>query len=246
MTAHYELLGGSLKLEAAETGYRGGIDPILLASLAKGQGKIMDLGCGIGTAGLAVATRCPEIELSLLDISSRNIDFTKRNAEKNNISCTFYTETVKNKTALPANHFDEVIVNPPYFESGAYYEDEKSRKSLSNHEGESQTTLNEWLDCANYLLHAKGILTLIHRCERLDDIIAHLKAIKFGAITLIPLWPRKETPAKLILIQAQKGSKKSLCLHSGLILHEEGKQYTQETQDILYKGHALHSILTLN
>ena len=78
MTAHYELLGGSLKLEAAETGYRGGIDPILLASLAKGQGKIMDLGCGIGTAGLAVATRCPEIELSLLDISSRNIDFTKR------------------------------------------------------------------------------------------------------------------------------------------------------------------------
>lgn len=245
MDVSYELLGGRLKLRAPSSGYRGGIDPILLASFAKGQGNVIDLGCGIGTAGLAVATRYPDIELSMLDIAQSNLEYARSNADLNKISCHLLHHDIKDKTALPANHFDEVIVNPPYFESGTYYEDSTTRKALSNHEGESQTSLTQWLDCANYLLHAKGHLTLIHRAERLDDILAHLAHIKFGDIALVPLWPRENINAKLILLQAQKGSKKGLTLHAGLTLHEDGKTYTKTTQDILYDAKDLRTVLKI-
>ncbi len=241
---NYTLLGEKITITAPSVGYRGGIDPILLSSLAKGEGKVMDLGCGIGTAGLALAARKPEIELTMLDISAKNIALAKHNADQNHISCSFLEHDIKNKTDLIANHFDEVIINPPYFENGHYYEDKKTRKSLSNHEGEGKTILKDWLNCANYILHAKGTLSLIHRAERLDDILSHLKQIKMGAITITPLWPRTNEKAKLVLIQAQKGSKKPLTLNHGLTLHEDGKHYTSATQKILYHGYSLSQAIT--
>ena len=242
----YTSLGDRLTLNAPKTGYRGGIDPYLLAAFANGNGKVLDMGCGIGTIILALATRLrlenrlEQADLYGLDISQSNIDLAKQNAETNDINITLFQHDIKDYKALSQNDYDEILMNPPYFEDGHYFEDNKTNKQLSNHEGESGARLNDWIICANYLLKAKGVLNIIHRTERLDDILHLLKEKKFGAIEVFPIWPRQNTPSKLIIIRAHKGRKTDLIMHSGLILHKnEEKAYTKSAADILYNCSAL-------
>lgn len=247
----FESLGGRLKLTAPASGYRGGIDPYLLAAFASGNGQILELGCGIGTATLALASRQKntgnDVVYEGFDISDNNIDLATQNATQNQLDCRFFQHDIKDKKSLKRDRYDEVIMNPPYFEAQTYYQDEKTKKQLSNQESAGGTTLKDWIDTANFTLHAKGIITMIHRAERMDEILSYLKDKKFGHALILPLWPRAGVEAKLCLIKARKGSAKKLTLLPGLIMHEDGaKRYTPDLQKILYEGQSIKELGKFN
>tara|TARA_Y100001934_G_scaffold271788_1_gene358852 strand:+ start:1046 stop:1801 length:756 start_codon:yes stop_codon:yes gene_type:complete len=238
----FETLGGHLNISAPAKGYRGGIDPYLLAACADGAGKILDMGTGMGTVILALATRLrKEGELEScqfegLDICPINVKIASDNAKQNELDINFFQANILGYRELEQNQYDEILINPPYFEDGHYYEDDETRKQLSNHEGQSGALLKDWIIAANYLLKAKGALTMIHRTDRLDDILSFLKEKKFGAIELFPIWPRQNEASKLILLKARKNRNTGLKLHQGLILHQDhgAKEYTDEAKEILY------------
>ena len=81
----------------------------------------------------------------------------------------------------------------------------------------------------------KGVVTLIHRADRLDDIIRGLGG-KFGGITVCPLWPRAGVPAKRLIIRARKGLATPFTLTAGLVLHADSGDYTAEAGAVLRGG----------
>lgn len=233
------IFGDKVQIEQPEKGYRAGIDPLFLASLGENKGSCLDLGCGVGTVLLALKHRCPaitgtgiEIQVPLATLAASNI---KKNGFEGDLS--ILNNDFKNlKSTIQPTSFDQVFINPPYFEEGAYFKDENTKKAIANHEGETGYGFMDWLLFANYALKPKGYLYIIHRTERLDDLLHDLKKKSFGGINLYPLWPRNHTPSKLVLIRAQKGSKSNLTLHAGMILHDDAGNYTPSAHAILMNG----------
>jgi tRNA1(Val) A37 N6-methylase TrmN6 len=127
-------------------------------------------------------------------------------------------------------------MNPPFQEVGA--------GSPSPHQGrvaahqESVLGLRDWIKFATTMARPGGCITMIHRADRLDDVIAALKG-RAGGCELFPLWPGSGKPAKRIIIRAYKGNDGPLILLPGLELHEPGAKYTQAAEQILRHAGAL-------
>jgi tRNA1(Val) A37 N6-methylase TrmN6 len=146
--------------------------------------------------------------------------------------------------ALPAPlrqiGFDHVIANPPYFDRAASHASADARREAALGE---DTPLADWLDTAARRLAPQGWLTLIHRAERLADVLAGLGPL--GSIAVQPLVPRAGKPARLVLVRARKGGRAPLVLHDGLVMHagprhlRDGEDYTPALCAVLREAAAL-------
>lgn len=232
------IFGEKIRIEQPENGYRAGIDPLFLASLGENKGHCLDLGCGVGTVLLALKHRCPDITGIGIEIQPHLAALATRNIAENGFKdLSILNDNFKNlKNMVEATSFDQVFMNPPYFEEGTYFKDQTTQKAIANHEGETGYVFMDWLNFANYALKPKGLLYIIHRSERLDDLLHDLKKKSFGDINLYPLWPRNKSPSKLVLIRAQKGSRAPVTLNGGMILHDESGNYTPQAHAILMHG----------
>lgn len=88
------------------------------------------------------------------------------------------------------------------------------------------------------MLRPKGTLVVVHRADRLDELLAALRG-KVGEVILFPLWPKAGRPAKRILVRARKSVQSPLTLHPGLILHQEDGAYTPDADSVLRLGAAI-------
>lgn len=228
-------LDGRLRILQPRTGYRAATDPVLLAAAvpAKAGESVLDLGCGVGTASYCLAARV-EVELTGLEIQADYAALAERNSGRNGIAMTVIRgDVARPPPALRQVSFDHVISNPPYHEPGA----------LPSPDGGRDTAHREalpvaiWLATALARLRPRGWLTLIHRTERLDEILAALDGA--GDIAIKPLVARTGRDAKRVLIRARKGARAPLRLCSPLVLHagaahtSDGDDFTPETSAIL-------------
>ena len=85
------------------------------------------------------------------------------------------------------------------------------------------------------MLTPGGCLTVIHRSDRLGDVLAAL-AGRLGETILFPLWPLAGRPAKRVLVQARSGSRGPLRLAPGLVLHEACGRYSASADRVLRSG----------
>ncbi|MDV7144592.1 methyltransferase domain-containing protein [Tropicimonas sp. TH_r6] len=236
-------LGGTLELWQPVDGYRAGIDPVLLAAAcpAKPGQTVLELGCGIGTAALCLAARVPDLSLVGIERQPEIAALARRNVE----DCGAPMEIVEGDlqhlpAALRQRSFDHVIANPPYFlRSESHASSHPSREAAMGEE----TPLHVWLEVAGKRLVPKGWLTMIHRAERLADLLAGLDG--FGSVQILPLQPRTDRDASLVLLRARKGGRAALRLHAPLLLHRgrmhefDGDDYTETVSSVLRRGAAL-------
>ncbi len=122
-------LGGRLRIEQPRRGYRAGVDPVLLAAAvpARAGERVLDLGCGVGAAGLCLGARVSGVGLTGIEVQPFYADLARRNAARNGIAMDVLQGDLTNPPAsLRAVSFDHVITNPPYYrrENGPKAEDE--------------------------------------------------------------------------------------------------------------------------
>src|SRR5690606_21706678 len=117
---------------------------------------------------------------------------------------------------LRARSFDHFLLNPPFHAAGTVTSagDAGRRTALA----EGAAGLGVWLDAALRRARAGGTVTVIHRAERLDDILAAL-AGRAGDIRILPLQGRSGRPAGRVIVQARKGRRSPLQLLPALVLH---------------------------
>lgn len=230
------VLNKRLSLYQPEAGFRSSIDAVLLAAACRAQSgeTLLDLGCGVGTAGLCVLARVAAVKLTGIDIQEDHTQLAKKNAAENSFGCVNFLKADVREFILRESSknilFDHIICNPPYNDEKAYLPSPSQAKSLAM--GHVENSLQDWIDCANRNLKSGGSFTIIHKADQIDKIIYAMES-RFGALEIIPFWPRAGEPAKRVILRALKDRKTPAKLHAGLVLHLENGAYTPQAEEIL-------------
>lgn len=226
-------LDGRVRVTQPDDGFRAGIDAVLLAAaLNPRPGEtLIELGCGAGTASLCAAIRSKDATFHGFDSDPEMAAFAQANAAANDLSdrVTFAIGTVGNGD-IPGP-VDQVFFNPPFFDDPAALRPPKAGKMRAYLTGDA--TLADWVGEARRLLKPKGSATVIHRADRLGDLLSLLNA-GWGDIAIKPVHPRADAPAKRVVVSARRDTKGALVLHPPLILHDgEGGQYSTVAEAVL-------------
>ncbi|HAV08779.1 MAG TPA: methyltransferase [Rhodobacteraceae bacterium] len=239
-----EFLGGRLRLWQPKAGYRAGVDPVILAAsvpAVAGQ-SVLDLGCGIGTAGLALMARVPDVQVTGVEVQAFYADLARRNAQENAMAlAVIEADLAVLPKELRAVTFDHVIANPPYFDRGASVPAPLGIREKAMGE---VTPLALWIDVAARRVKPRGYVTFIHRAERVPEVLG-LMAARLGSLQVLPLTPRVGREAQLCLIRGRKTGRAAFRLHAGVVMHEgaghpgDRESYTPLLQSVLKHGHAL-------
>ncbi|NNG04372.1 MAG: methyltransferase domain-containing protein [Inquilinus sp.] len=231
------LLDGRIVLRQPATGYRAAIDPVLLAAAVPNtRGTVLELGCGAGAAALCLAWRVPECRVVGLELQPGLAALARDNAAASGLAARVEIlagDLCDPPPALAAGSFDGVMVNPPYFEAGAHTPPPDGGKALAHQEGNA--ALAAWTAAATRYLRPKGWLTMIHRVDRLIELCARLWP-DYGAIEIVPLWPKPGRPARRVVVRARKAVGNPAVLLPGLVLHEADGRFTAAADAILRDG----------
>lgn len=241
------ILGGALRLRQPRRGHRVGHDAVLLAAACPAQaggGRAVDLGAGVGAAGLAVAVRVPEVAVTLVEIDPALAALGAENAASNGLA-----ERVRSLTldalapprtfaaaGLAPGSVGHVLMNPPFNDPVRQRVSPDHRRRLAH--AAPREALAAWIGSAARLLRPHGTLTLIFRTEGLADLTRALEPA-FGAVALLPVYPRPEAPAIRILVRAIKASRAPLALLPGLVLNDASGQPSLQAERLLRSPAAL-------
>ncbi|MEM7617851.1 MAG: methyltransferase [Pseudomonadota bacterium] len=239
MTETIEILGKRLTLAHLRNGFKTSMDSVLLAAACPVQAneKVLDMGCGIGGAGFCVLARVSGVSLTGVDIQEAQIELAAQNADKNQFENTaFVTSDIIDFKR--EKEFHHIIMNPPYLDGGKHLRSPHPEKATAMGHEENAHSIKEWIDIAHFNLKSKGTLTIIHRADQIDEII-RIMGKRFGAIEIIPLWPKVGVNAKRVIIRAIKDRRSPSVLHSGVVLHDLDGQYTIEADEILKNAKGL-------
>ncbi|MFD2740206.1 tRNA1(Val) (adenine(37)-N6)-methyltransferase [Sulfitobacter aestuarii] len=234
-------LGGRLHLWQPRSGYRAGVDPVLLAAsvpAVAGQ-RVLELGCGVGAAILCLGARVPGLRLTGVERMPDHAALARRNGG------TALEVVTADLSALPLEvrqrQFDHVLANPPYFDRGASISSQHRARESAHGE---QTPLAEWVRVAGKRLAPKGQMHFIHRAERLPDLLRALPP-DLGSIEVLPLIPREGRPAERVILRARKNGRAAFRLLAGLVMHEgarhlhDGDSFVPAIRAVLREGAAL-------
>lgn len=237
-------LDGRIWLSQPARGYRAGLDAIILAAAcpAAANAAVLDCGAGVGTVGLAVASRCPAAMVTLVEKSPALAQLAHVNAAENHLGdrVSIVTTDVTSSLSLSpallarAETFDHVVANPPYFDHAQGTRASDTLKDGSH--AMPSGTLDDWVRFAASMAKPGGTYTLIHRAEALGEILAACQR-RFGGLKILPLHTRLDAPATRVVVQGIKGSRAPLALLRGRAVHgADGKVYTAEFEGILRSG----------
>lgn len=239
------ILGGRIVLKQPKVGFRVAIDSVLLpaAVAARAGESILDMGCGVGAASLCLLWRVPGSAVIGLEVQRELAELARWNAAQNKLGQAF--DVVMGTVAdlperITQEKFFHVMMNPPYLGAGSSQVPKSASRARSSIE--SDAPLSVWIAGAIRLLRPKGSLTLIHRADRLQDILAALRAEApdAGEIVVYPLWAKtRGNPAIRVIVRARKSVATPLRIARGLVLHESDGSFTREAEFVLREGRAL-------
>lgn len=240
-TSEDALLGGKLTLRQPLRGHRFGHDAVLLAAAtpAKKGEHAIEFGAGVGAAGLALACRVEGLAVTLVELDPSLAALARENAARNALAervrvvCLDVAAPVAQfaDAGLAPDSADHVLMNPPFNAPHNPSPDQARRLAHSASSG----TMARWIDTAARLLRPQGALTLIWRADGLADVLAAL-ATGFGAITIMPVYPKPGAAAIRVLVSAAKTSNAPLSLLPGLVLAGSDNKPSAQANTILRDG----------
>jgi tRNA1(Val) A37 N6-methylase TrmN6 len=239
-------LGGRLTLLQPKRGHRVGTDAALLVGAAgTAEGRIVDVGAGVGAVGLALAQRSPPPSVDLVELDSELARLAESNAERNGLQArvrVLQLDVLKSPERRETGLLESascVVTNPPFFEPTAVRAspDEGKARAHVLPRGETGASLADWIQASLAILAPGGRFVMIHRPEALPLILPALEN-RLGALALMPVHPRAGASANRLLISGVKGSKAPRRLAPALILHEANGRLTAES-DAIHRGERL-------
>lgn len=243
-TSEDKFLGGKLTLLQPKKGYRAGADPVLLASAldAKAGQSVLELGCGVGTAMFCLMRRVPDLEVTGVERNHSLAALAQRNADMNDLNARILTADLSDlPPEVSSRSFDHVLANPPFFERDRGTAAVEATRESGRGE---ETPLAAWIDVGVRRLAPGGVLTIIQRTERLQDILRAMDE-RTGSICVTPLSGRVGRSASNVIVSAKKGGRAGLLLEAPFVLHDgtrhdgDRDSYSVPARKILREGASL-------
>ena len=244
-TSEDAVLGGRLRLRQPLRGHRVGHDAILLAAATQARAgeQAVDLGAGVGGAGLALASRVGGLKVALVEIDPALCALAADNARLNRldervrvIAADAEDRQALAAAGLAAGSIDRVLMNPPFNDASRQNVSPDAGRRLA-HAGEPGL-LPRWVATAAALLHTEGVLTLIWRADAFGDVLDALSR-DFGSLAVLPVLPRPQASAIRVLVRAVKGGRAKQVTYPGLDLNDTKGQPTAAAEAVLRGGGTL-------
>ncbi|MBI5050434.1 MAG: tRNA1(Val) (adenine(37)-N6)-methyltransferase [Nitrospirae bacterium] len=226
----------SIRLFQAKTGYRFSVDALLLEDFisAKHLSKGIELGTGSGIISILLAKKNKNIKkIIAVEIQHSFAERAKRNVELNKLSkrIEVFAEDIKNlRKIFPPNKFDFAFSNPPFrkTKSGLLSIDEE--RAVARHE--IKITLPDIISTASYLIKNTGRFYLIYHPFRLIELITLFRSARLEPKRMRFVHSSIGEEAKMVMIEAVKGSGQWLKIDPPLYIYEKGSEYTDEMKRI--------------
>ena len=246
------VLGGKVVLHQQTGGaHKAGLDAVMLAASVpddgKSQKRIVDLGAGVGTAGLCALNHLPNASAILVENDPTTLELANATLEDpdnqwlNGRASTLKADVTlrgdaRVEAGLTLNMADHVIMNPPYYDANEVRTSDNAARQAAHVLAEGG--LEPWFRTASAILVSGGMLSVIFPAAGLSNLLTLMDG-RFGGISVFPLYKGVGEEATRVIVCGQKGSRAPMRLLSGLILHKPKKdgisrrEWTDEANAVL-------------
>ncbi len=197
--------------------------------------RVCDLGAGTGLLGLLLLAREPALTVTGLELSPAACALAARTAAANSLSDRLVTLhcDLRERSRLPqAGSFDLAVSNPPYFPAG-------SGRAATGSRGDARTeltcTMAQLCGAASYLLRSGGQFCLVHRTERLAELLETLRRCRLEPKALRFVQKDGTSAPSLVLLACRKDGRTGLTVQPPLLLQNADGTETEELRRIYFK-----------
>lgn len=228
-----------LKIIQNEKGFCFGMDSVLLSDFAKNMknnSTVLDLGTGTGIIPILLCGKTNLKKVVGIEIQQDVANMAKRSSQLNNLQDRFEvvnTNIIDLKNIYEKQSFDVIVTNPPYKKENTGITNENEAKLISRHE--ITADLEDFISITKDLLKDKGEFYMVHRPERLVDILSLMRKYKLEPKILKFVSPNKNKEPNLILIKGIKNANSFLRVEKTLYVYNEDGKYTNEILKIYNK-----------
>ncbi len=216
-----------------------GIDSILLSDFAKEikDGSIIgDLGSGTGIISILLSKKTNSKKIYEIEYQKNMAKMARKSLCLNQLNDKIEIKNIDIKNLheeFQSNFFDAIVTNPPYKKDGTGIKNENEEKLIARHE--VKCTLDDILSQSYKVLKDKGEFYMVHRPDRLVDIISSMRRYRIEPKKLRIVYSNEAGEAKLILIKGIKNSRTELKLQKPLYIYNKDGSYTDEILKIYNK-----------
>jgi len=228
-----------LKIIQNTEGFCFGIDSVLLSDFAKdirNNSKVIDLGTGTGILPILLSAKTNLSKIYGVEIQEEVANMAKRSVKLNNLENKIEIINCNIKeleNILEKNKFDAIVTNPPYKKLNSGIVNENEKKLISRHE--ITANLEDFIKVSSKMLKDNGALYMVHRPERIADIIESLRKNKLEPKIIRMVYSNVNSKPCMILIKAVKKEKEFLKIENNLYIYDENGNYTEEILKIYNK-----------
>ena len=216
-----------------------GIDSVLISNFCaknKSASNAVDIGSGSGIISILIASKTRIKHIYGIEIQNEVAEMSKRSIELNHLEDKIEILNIDLKDAtkyINPNSIDCVVTNPPYMKNGTGAKNENRQKIIARHEVE--TTLSEILNISYKLLKDKGEFFMIHRVDRLVDILSEMRAQRLEPKEIQFVHPYVNKSPNLVMLRAVKNGGRELKVLDPLVVYNNNGEYTDEILKIYGK-----------
>ena len=216
-----ENLPNGLTLSLCEGAFPLSTDSMVLSYFTRlpKNAQVLDLGSGCGTLGLLLCSKDPNCHVTGVELDEKAHLEALENIRRNRLDARMESICADIRSVserfLPGS-YSCCISNPPYFSGGF------SSRTLATARQESSCTPEDLFRCGSHLLKFGGDFFLVHKPERLAELIATAARYQLEAKRLCLVRHREDAPVNLILLQLRKGAKPGLQWEEILLHHADG------------------------
>lgn len=226
--------GSDYKIIQNKEKFSYGTDAIFLSDFVKAKGSIVDLGTGTGIIPLRLYGDNPNIDkIYGIEIQNEVAEMASKSVKLNNLDEKIEIINMDLKDIserFGRNTIDIVTTNPPYMKFGGALINSESNFAISRHE--IACSLDDIIKATEYLLKPLGKLYMVHRPDRLVDIMTLMRKYNIEPKYIRFVQPNRDKKPNLILIQGRKSGKADLKFYDPLIVYNEDGAYTDEIYKI--------------
>ncbi len=224
----------NLRLIQDKRGFCFGTDAVMLASFAdiKKGDKVLDMCSGNGIIPVLLTAKTEAGEIYGIEIQPEAASLAKRNVELNSLSNVFIIKAdIKDALGhFNSGYFDHVTCNPPYIKAEGGKANPADAKAIARHE--VLCTLDDVVKTASQMLRFGGKFSMVHRPDRLSDIITTLRKYRLEPKRLRFIHSEEDGEAVLVLIESTLGGGSFLKVMPPLVIYDKNGGYTQEYERI--------------
>lgn len=228
----YDILGyKDLNIYQDSSFFSFSLDSIILANystIRSRDKKIVDFCTGNAVVPIILSRRCDKI-IDCVEIQEKLYDLAVKSIKLNKLEdrIIIINDDVKNFSMNHLNVYDLVLCNPPYFKNL-----ENSSKNISVEKmiarHEICINLEEVCHSASLVLKDNGTLSMIHRTDRLMDVILCMKNNNIEPKRIMFIHEKKDLLSNMFLIEGQKNGKSGLKIDKPYILYNDDNTMTDE------------------